>query len=121
MTADPKPQAVASGSPDARPRRRPKVERTNPEMVAMVRRMIRALRDRAVTAGDLDLLADVHCLHDDLDRVESDIVTALRGYPYACSWRDIGNALGIGRSAAQERFRKAGGIRRPGGQEAKYR
>jgi hypothetical protein len=87
----------------------------------MVTRMLHALRTRATADGDLDLLADVHHLHDELDRVEADIVTALRGYPYACSWQDIGTALGITRQAAQERFRKAGGIRRPGGQEAKYR
>ena len=72
---------MASGTPDARRRRRPKVERTNADVAAMVRRMIRALGDRAMTGGDLDLLADVHQLHDDLDRVEGDIVTALTRLP----------------------------------------
>jgi hypothetical protein len=70
---------------------------------------------------DLELLHLEAGLSDQLDTIVADHVTALRGYPRAASWQEIGAALGVTRQTAQERYRKAGGIRRPGGQEAKYR
>jgi hypothetical protein len=35
--------------------------------------------------------------------------------------REVADALGISRQAAQQRFRKAGGARRPGGQRGSLR
>ncbi|HEY1445662.1 MAG TPA: hypothetical protein VGF51_12250 [Acidimicrobiales bacterium] len=113
---------VASTSLDAGTSpRRPKHDRTNGDIATMTGRMIRALRDRGLRDDDLEVLKEFARLRDELDRGIEDLVTQLRGYPSSCSWSEIGTALGLTRQAAQQRFPKAGGIRRPGGQEAKYR
>jgi hypothetical protein len=48
-------------------------------------------------------------------------VTELRGARWAYSWSQIAGALGISKQAAAVRFRKAGGIRSPGGQPSALR
>jgi hypothetical protein len=99
-------------------RRRREVE--NPEFIAFVRRALRALV-RRVGAGDLDALAELARLRDELDGHLADAVTMLRHEPSCYSWRDIADVLGIKRHTAYERFRKAGGARRPGGQPGNLR
>jgi DNA invertase Pin-like site-specific DNA recombinase len=99
-------------------RRRRQVE--NPEYIAFVRRILRALSRRA-GAGDLDALAELARLRDELDGHLADVVTMLRAEPCCYSWQEIAGALGITRQTAQERWRKAGGARRPGGQPGNLR
>lgn len=50
-------------------------------------------------------------LRDELDGL---LVTMLRHKPWWCSWRESAAVLGIARHSVCERFRKAGGSRRPG-------
>jgi len=86
----------------------------------MVRRVLRAAARRA-GAGDLDALADLAALRGELDGHLVDAVAVLRHEPWSYSWGEIGAALGVSRQTAQERFRKAGGSRRPGGQPGSLR
>jgi hypothetical protein len=83
--------------------------------------MIEALSRRGVDDRDLEVLCALAELRSLADRRIGDLVTILRGHPSACSWSEIGTALGISPQAAQQRYRKAGGVRRPGGQETRYR
>jgi hypothetical protein len=80
----------------------------------------RCLRRYAARIGDgaLHELPDLVRLADMLDRDLTDAVARLRAEPWAYSWSQIGAALGISRQAAQQRFAKVGGARRPGGQPA---
>jgi hypothetical protein len=98
------------------PRRR---EVENPEFAAFIRRVLRAYARRA-GAGDLDALADLGRLREELDGHMTDVVAALRN-DWAYSWKEIAGALGISRQAAQQRWAKAGGRRRPGGQPGHLR
>jgi hypothetical protein len=82
-----------------RKRRRPAVE--NDEYSAFARRVIRAY-SRRVAAGDIDAIADMTRLADDLDHAIRDAITGLRGCGY--SWADIGSRLGITRQSAWERW-----------------
>lgn len=101
-------------------RKRPKRERENPEIAAMIRSMLRAYSKRA-GAGDLDAMADMAKLAAEIEGHLIDVVAKLRHEPYSYSWAEIGRALGIGRTAAQKRFGKVGGTRRPGGQPGDLR
>jgi hypothetical protein len=83
--------------------------------------MVTALLKRGIADGDLDVLADLAGVREQVDSSIADLVTVLRGYPRGASWREVGDALGVTPQAAQSKYRKAGGIRRPGGQEARYR
>jgi hypothetical protein len=100
--------------------KRPRRQVENPEYGAFVRRILRAYTRRA-GAGDLDALADLARLRDELDGHLADAVAVLRHEPSCYSWRDIAGALGITRQTAQQRWRKAGGARRPGGQPGNLR
>jgi hypothetical protein len=102
-------------TPD-RPRR--VVETT--DYLAFVRRILRAL-SRRVGNADLDALSEMAALQDELDGHVIDAVARLRHDVYPASWADIGRAFGISRQAAQERFGKVGGTRRPGGQPGHLR
>ena len=73
----------------------------NDEYAAFARRVIRA-HSRRVAAGDIDALAAVAALADDLDTAIRDAITGLRQRGY--SWADIGIRLGITRQAAQQRW-----------------
>jgi hypothetical protein len=112
---DRRPGVRADRTPE-RPRRQ--VE--NLEYGAFLRRVLRAYTRRA-GAGDLDALADLARLRDELDGHLADAVAVLRHEPWSYSWREIAGALGTKRHTAYERFRKAGGARRPGGQPARLR
>jgi hypothetical protein len=75
----------------------------NDRFAAMLRRMLRAMGRRAVTDGDLDALADMVAIHDEMAALIGDTVEGLRvdrGY----SWADIGRAAGVSRQAAQQRW-----------------
>jgi hypothetical protein len=91
----------------------------NPEFAAFTRRILRAYA-RRVAAGDLDALGDLARLRAELDGYLSDAVAGLRN-DWAYSWQEIAKALGVRRQAAQQRWRKAGGARRPGGQPGHLR
>jgi hypothetical protein len=99
------------------PRRR---EVENPEFAAFIRRVLRAYARRA-GAGDLDALGDLARLREKIDGHLVDVVAAHRHEPWSYSWQQIANALGTSRQAAQQRWRKAGGVRRPGGQPGNLR
>lgn len=88
---------------------------------AMMRRMLKAYGRRV---GDMDI-AELRSLADfaaDADRVLAETVAHLRTEAGgAHSWAQIGDALGITRASAQQRFAHAGGARRVGGQPANLR
>ena len=73
----------------------------NDEYAAFLRRAIRAY-SRRVASGDIDAIADMAALADDLDVAIRDAITGLRAQGY--SWADIGARLGITRQAAQQRW-----------------
>ena len=83
----------------AKPRRR---VTENDEYAAFTRRVIRAYT-RRVTAGDIDALADMARLADELDIAISHAVTGLRAR-HGYSWAEIAARLGITRQAAQQRW-----------------
>lgn len=80
-------------------RRRRVVE--NDEYAAFVRRSIRAYA-RRVASGDVEALARMVALSDDLDHAITDAVRGLRDFGY--SWSEIANRLHITRQAAQQRW-----------------
>lgn len=95
---------------------------TTVEYGAFVVRCVRALGRRGSAGnGDTDALRALADVVDAVDLATYDVVTALRSYPSACSWAEIGAVLDIPRQTAQRRFHKAGGVRRAGGQPAKWR
>lgn len=69
----------------------------------MVRRCIRAFR-RRVGEGDIDGLADLKAMRDELDQAISDAVTDLRMLPKPYSWDELGRALGVTRQGAIKRY-----------------
>ncbi len=73
----------------------------NDEYGAFARRVIRAYA-RRIAAGDIEALAAMTVLANDLDQAISDAVTGLRTYGY--SWAEIARPLGITRQAAQQRW-----------------
>jgi hypothetical protein len=98
--------------------RRREVE--NPAFAAFLRRILRAYA-RQAGGGDLDALGDLARLLDEIDGHLVDVIAMLRHEPWSYSWRQIADALGISRQAAQQRFGKAGGARRAGGQPGSLR
>jgi hypothetical protein len=93
----PKPDAVKAGLTPKRPRRQ--VE--NDEYSAFVRRILRAYA-RRVGDGDVEALALMHGLADEIDTAIAEAVKGLRTCGY--SWIEIGDRLGITRQAAQQRW-----------------
>jgi hypothetical protein len=79
-------------------RRRGRVESN--EYASFVRRVIRA-QARRVAAGDVDALADMTGLADELDEAITQAVTGLRKAGY--SWAEIAARIGVTRQAAQQR------------------
>jgi hypothetical protein len=78
---------------------RPTVE-TLPFLDA-VKRMIRAAGRRVAEADEFEL-AELVAIRDELDEA---IIAAIAGQrSYGRSWADIGDALGITRQAAQQRY-----------------
>lgn len=78
------------------------------DSVAFCRAMISALGDK-IAAGDPEDLAPLAELRDLIDDTMADVIVSMKANS-ACSWADIGEALGITRQTAHERFgrRRAG-------------
>ncbi|MBG9891004.1 hypothetical protein ABE10_31625 [Bacillus toyonensis] len=69
--------------------------------VAFARRIIRAAGERAANGDDWDL-AEMASLRDDLEEAIAHGVAGLRAQGH--SWQYVGDALGIRRQSAQERY-----------------
>jgi hypothetical protein len=80
-------------------RRRRAVE--NDEYVTFLRRVIRAY-SRRVAAGDIEAVADMTAIADEIGTAIQDAITGLRTSGY--SWADIALRLNITRQAAQQRW-----------------
>ncbi len=93
----PRPDSVKAGLTSKRPRRQ--VE--NDEYAAFVRRVLRAYA-RRVGDGDVEALALMLGLAEEIDTAIAEAVKGLRAYGY--SWAEIGSRLGITRQAAQQRW-----------------
>jgi hypothetical protein len=91
------PNSVKAGLTSKRPRRQ--VE--NDEYGAFVQRVLRAYA-RRVGYGDVEALALMTNLADEVDTAIAGTVKGLRTYGY--SWAEIGSRLGITRQAAQQRW-----------------
>ena len=79
----------------------PKPTVENGEYAAFARRILRAYA-RRISAGDVDALADITVLAEDVEDAILQAVTGLRAVGY--SWAEIGARLGITRQAAQQRW-----------------
>lgn len=75
--------------------------RETAEYGAMVRRMVRAY-GRRVADRDIEELAGLAGLRQDLDAAIQDAVDGLRAQGF--SWTDVGRVLGTTRQAAQMRY-----------------
>lgn len=73
----------------------------NDDFAAFARRIIRAF-GRRIAKGDIDALADISFLSEQIDQAIKDSVTGLRARGY--SWADIGRQLGVTKQAAQQRW-----------------
>jgi hypothetical protein len=82
------------------PKRRSRVVE-NDEYAAFLRRVIAAY-SRRVAAGDIEAIARMAALADDLDQAIREAITGLRSCGY--SWADIALRLGITRQGAQQRW-----------------
>jgi hypothetical protein len=80
-------------------RQRPVTE--NSEYATFARRILRAY-SRRVGAGDVESLAHMISLSDDIDNAIQQAVNGLRAAGY--SWAEIGARIGITRQAAQQRW-----------------
>ena len=70
----------------------------------------------------VDALAGLGLIRAETDAAIEDLVVRLRSRDGGeHSWQEIADALGISRQAAQQRYRKAGGTRLPGGQPSHLR
>jgi hypothetical protein len=81
-------------------RLRPVVE--NDTYAAFTRRILASYGRRIGHTGDVDALAGLVALGEDVETVIQHAVTALRGHGY--SWAEIAVRLGISRQAAQQRW-----------------
>jgi hypothetical protein len=73
----------------------------NDEYAAFLRRVIRAY-SRRVASGDIEAIATMAHLADDLEDATRQAITGLRQFGY--SWADIAMRLGITRQGAQQRW-----------------
>ncbi|SRR6266851_6991301 len=81
----------------------------NSEYAAFARRILRAY-SRRVAVGDVESLAQMISLSDDIDNAIRQAINGLRAAGY--SWAEIGARLGITRQAAQQHWgRSFGGPR----------
>jgi hypothetical protein len=74
----------------------------NDAYAAFAARVVRAYGRRVADGGDIDALADLLGLADEIDRAVHTAVTGLRAFGY--SWAEIAARLGITRQAAQQRW-----------------
>jgi DNA-directed RNA polymerase specialized sigma24 family protein len=82
------------------PNRRQRVVE-NDEYSAFARRVLRAY-SRRVGAGDVETLADMVGLLNELETAIRHAIVGLRGFGY--SWAEIGTRLGVTKQAAQQRW-----------------
>ena len=75
----------------------------NPAFHGMVRRMLRAMGRRVATDGDIEGLADMVKMRDELDGLIAETVASLRE-DYGYSWAEVGKHTGMTRQAAQQRW-----------------
>lgn len=80
-----------------------KREREVGEYAGMVRRVIRA-HGRRVAAADPEDLVELVALRDVLEAAIDEAVTGMRAAPRSASWTAIGDALGITRQGAFQRY-----------------
>ena len=100
LTPKPRGQSGSSNRPGtSRKRRRDSVENT--DYAAFAARVIRA-HARRIADGDVDALADLLRLGDEVDAATQTAVTGLRSFGY--SWAEIAARLGTTRQAAQQRW-----------------
>lgn len=71
------------------------------EFLAMVRRMLRAAGRRVAEADEVEL-SDLAALRSDVDEVIATAVASWRSQ--GRSWATIGEALGISKQGAQQRY-----------------
>jgi hypothetical protein len=73
----------------------------NDDYAAFTRRVI-AAHGRRIARGDIEGLATLAALADDIDTALREAITGLRAAGF--SWADIATRLGITRQAAQQRW-----------------
>jgi hypothetical protein len=88
--------------PGLRGKRAKRSVETN-EFDAFARRILRAY-GRRVAAGDIEALRSLTGLSAEIDAVTRLAVAGLRAKPYAYSWAEIADRLGVTRQAAQMRY-----------------
>ncbi|MDQ3577186.1 MAG: hypothetical protein M3443_06210 [Actinomycetota bacterium] len=81
--------------------RPPRVTVENHDYAAFARRVVTA-HGRRIADGDVEGLAALLTLANDLDQVITDAVHGLRAFGY--SWAEIAARIGITRQAAQQRW-----------------
>jgi hypothetical protein len=96
----PLPRPAASTVNDGLTPKRQGPVTENPEYAAFARRILRAY-SRRVAASDVDSLAHMISLADDINDAIAQAVSGLRDAGY--SWTEIGSRLDITRQAAQQR------------------
>jgi hypothetical protein len=101
--AAPRPAANTVNDTLTPKRQRPVTE--NPEYAAFARRILRAY-SRRVATGDVESLAPMISLADEINGAIAQAVTGLRDAGY--SWAEIGARLGVTRQAAQQRWGRPG-------------
>ena len=84
-----------------RPKKRHKDDVENPDYAAFARRIIRA-HGRRIAEGDVEGLAELLSLRDELDVATQTAVDGLRTFGY--SWGEIASRLGTTRQAARQRW-----------------
>jgi hypothetical protein len=102
MTTLPRERRFTVNKSLTRSSRRQAVE--NDEYAAFLRRIIRAY-SRRVAAGDIDAIADMASVADEVAIAMHHAIYGLRSNGY--SWADIAFRLGITRQAAQQRWGNA--------------
>jgi hypothetical protein len=100
----PSPFRPPSVSPALTPKRRRRVVE-NDDYAAFVRRAV-AAHGRRIASGDVEGLADMIALVDQLGEAIQAGVTGLRGHGY--SWTEIGRVAGITKQSAHQRWSGAG-------------
>ena len=89
---------------NSRPTRVPRHRRNvveNDDYAAFTQRII-AAHGRRIARGDIEGLATLAGLADDIHTALQDAITGLRAHGF--SWNDIATRLGITRQAAQQRW-----------------
>jgi hypothetical protein len=99
MTAPPRERPFTVNESLTPNHRRRVVE--NDEYAAFLRRVVRAY-SRRVAAGDIEAIADMATVADEITTAMHDAIGGLRTIGY--SWADVALRLGITRQAAQQRW-----------------